>query len=86
MALTDEQIREAGILYLAPQKYLKNPFVLPEEEEKESGGGVAFSNVPQTGGRGVSTLPAGNLLSSFEDAVSARQKRLTSPNPFAQKL
>ena len=25
MALTDEQIRQAGILYLAPQKYLKNP-------------------------------------------------------------
>ena len=33
MALTDEQIRQAGILYLAPQKYLKNPFVLPTDDE-----------------------------------------------------
>ena len=33
MALTDEQIRQAGILYLAPQKYLKNPFTLPTDDE-----------------------------------------------------
>ena len=34
--LTDQQIRDAGILYLPLQQYLKNPFKLPEEEGYES--------------------------------------------------
>ena len=33
MALTDQQIRDLGILYLPLQQYLKNPFVLPTDDE-----------------------------------------------------
>ena len=35
MALTDQQIRDAGILYLPLQQYLLNPFKLPEEEKEQ---------------------------------------------------
>ena len=33
---TDQEIRDAGILYLPSQKYLANPFVLPEDEENDN--------------------------------------------------
>ena len=50
--LTDQQIRDAGILFLSPQRYLKNPFKLPEEGEEQEGVGITLTNVPQTGGGG----------------------------------
>ena len=50
--LTDQQIRDAGILFLSPQRYLKNPFKLPEEGEEQESVGITLTNVPQTGGGG----------------------------------
>jgi hypothetical protein len=89
MALTDQQIRDAGILYLSPQKYLLNPFKLPEEEQEgEGGGGGGGGTTPsfsKTFSGGINTLPQSQLMGGFEEALAARQKRLTSPDPFAQK-
>ena len=87
--LTDQQIRDAGILYLSPQKYLLNPFQLPEEEQEgEGGGGGGGGTTPsfsKTFSGGINTLPQSQLMGGFEEALAARQKRLTSPDPFAQK-
>ena len=83
MALTDQQIRDAGILYLSPQKYLLNPFKLPEEEQEgEGGGGGGGGTTPsfsKTFSGGINTLPQSQLMGGFEEALAARQKRLTSP-------
>ena len=87
--LTDEQIRAAGILYLPKQQYLADPFLLPEEDQEDGGdggGGVNLTRPTNVGSGGISTLPAGQLMVDFEDAISSRQKRLTDPSPFAQKL
>ena len=88
MALTDQQIRDLGILYLPLQQYLKDPFRLPEEEAEETAAlPVKFtgSNVGGGGG-GISNIPTNRLLTSFEDAVAARQKKLENPDLLAQKL
>ena len=50
--LTDQQIRDAGILYLPLRQYLKDPFILPEEGEEQESVGITLTNVPQTGGGG----------------------------------
>ena len=55
--LTDQQIRDAGILYLPLQQYLKNPFKLPEEEAEETAAlpvNLTSSNVG--GGGGISAF------------------------------
>ena len=86
--LTDQQIRDAGILYLPLQQYLKDPFKLPEEEAEETAAlPVKFtgSNVGGGGG-GISNIPTNRLLTRFEDAVAARQKKLENPDLLAQKL
>jgi hypothetical protein len=87
--LTDQQIRDAGILYLPMQEYLANPFLLPEGDQEDGGdggGGVNLTRPTNVGGSGISTLPAGKLMVNFEDAISSRQNRLTNPDLFAQKL
>ena len=56
MALTDEQIREAGFKYIPLQQYLLNPFELPLSEEEDDGGsgggggGITFTNVGRSEG------------------------------------
>ena len=87
--LTDQQIRDAGILYLPRQRYLANPFVLPEEGEDDNINNESissFENITARNPGGINTLPQSQLMGGFEEALAARQKRLTSPNPFAQKI
>ena len=68
---TDQEIRDAGILYLPLQKYLANPFQLPQNEEGDEdtgggGGGIPFTNVGLTGGGGGGGGGAfGNLNPTF---------------------
>ena len=56
--LTDQQIRDAGILYLPLQQYLKDPFKLPEEKAEETAAlpvNLTSSNVG-SGGGGISAF------------------------------
>jgi len=68
---TDQEIRDAGILYLPLQKYLANPFQLPQNEEGDEdtgggGGGIPFTNVGLTGGgSGGGGGAFGNLNPTF---------------------
>jgi len=84
---TDQEIRDAGILYLPLQKYLANPFLLSEDEQEGGGGsggggtGLSFSNAF---GGGINTLPQSQLMSGFEKALIDRQNRLENPGRFAQ--
>mgnify|MGYP003140925070 CR=1 FL=1 len=58
MALTDQQIRDLGILYLPLQQYLKDPFKLPEEKAEETAAlpvNLTSSNVG-SGGGGISAF------------------------------
>ena len=87
--VTDQEIRDAGILYLPKQKYLANPFVLPEEEGDGIGdgdGGTSTFPTPIGIGDVIMRQPQGQLLRNFQDAVSSRQNRLQNPDPFAQKI
>jgi hypothetical protein len=87
--VTDQEIRDAGILYLPKQKYLANPFVLPEEEDDgvgDGGGGASTFPTPIGIGDVIMRQPQGQLLRNFQDAVSSRQNRLQNPDPFAQKI
>jgi hypothetical protein len=66
---TDQEIRDAGILYLPRQKYLRSPFLLPQNEDgdedsPDQGNGIPFTNVGITGGGGGAS-PFGELLPTF---------------------
>lgn len=57
--LTDQQIRDLGILYLPLQQYLKDPFRLPEEEAEETAAlpvNLTSSDAGGGGGGGVSAF------------------------------
>ena len=67
---TDQEIRDAGILYLSPQRYLKNPFTIPSfgdsQEDDNSTGGITFNNFGQTNrGGGGGANPFGPLTPTF---------------------
>ena len=68
---TDQEIRDANILYLPRQKYLRSPFQLPlnedgDEDSPDQGNGIPFTNVGMTGGGGGGGAnPFGNLLPTF---------------------
>jgi len=86
---TDKEIREAGFKYIPQQKYLQSPFQIPTAPEAPviNQGIVntnAFTN--SGGGGGISSLPTNQLMPGFEQALAARQRRLTNPDPFAQKI
>ena len=85
--LTDKQIRDAGILYLSPQKYLKNPFKLPTDDEEEvenNRGGITLTNVGQTcaGGGGGAASPF-NLKPTFLNERRPAPKANFNINPAA---
>jgi hypothetical protein len=71
--LTDQQIRDAGILYLPLQQYLKNPFVLPEDEE-DGGGEGGVSTLPVQIGRDDESLTYDRVTPRFDDKGRALAK------------
>ena len=67
---TDQEIRDACILYLSPQRYLKNPFTIPSfgdsQEDDNSTVGIPFTNFGQTDrGGGGGANPFGPLTPTF---------------------
>ncbi len=59
--LTDQQIRDAGLLFIPQQQYLASPFILPEEEQEQVNENMTVTNIPQAsvgggGGGGLTTL------------------------------
>jgi hypothetical protein len=70
---TDQEIRDAGILYLPLQKYLANPFVLPEDEE-DGGGGGGVSTLPVQMGRDDERLTYDQVTPRFDDKGRALAK------------
>ena len=81
---TDQEIRDAGFKYIPQQKYLQNPFELPTPESPVVNEGIvntnAFNYGGGGGGGGYYPGPAGNLVTDFESAINARQKRLNNPS------
>jgi len=68
---TDQEIRDAGILYLPRQNYLLNPFTIPQGEENNedsNSGGITFTNVRQTGGND-NINPYGPLTPTFSSEL-----------------
>jgi len=58
---TDQEIRDAGFLYIPKQKYLQNPFQLPENQEPVVNEGIVNTNAfAGSGGDGFN--PAGNAF------------------------
>ena len=58
---TDQEIRDAGFKYIPQQKYLQNPFELPENQEPVVNQGIVATNA-FTGGGGDGFNPAGNMF------------------------
>ena len=70
---TDQEIRDAGILYLPLQQYLANPFVLPEDED-DGGGSGGVSSLPVQMGRDDERLTYDQVTPRFDDKGRALAK------------
>jgi hypothetical protein len=70
---TDQEIRDAGILYLPKQQYLANPFVLPEDED-DGGGSGGVSSLPVQMGRDDERLTYDQVTPRFDDKGRALAK------------
>ena len=70
---TDQEIRDAGILYLPLQQYLANPFVLPEDED-DGGGSGGVSSLPVQMGRDDERLSYDQVTPRFDDKGRALAK------------
>ena len=84
---TDQEIRDAGFKYIPQQKYLQNPFELPENQEPPivDQGIVATNAFNNNDGGTFYTGPTSGLVSGFQTAVDDRQKRLEELNrPLAK--
>jgi len=67
---TDQEIRDAGFKYVPQQKYLLNPFVLPEDQEPVTNSGIVATNAFTNsgggdGGRGA--LQVGDPMMNFDN-------------------
>ena len=58
---TDQEIRDKGFKYIPQQKYLQNPFELPEDQEPVVNQGIVNTNAFTGGGGGGGTLQAGDI-------------------------
>ena len=79
---TDDEIRAQGIKFLPKQKYLQNSYELPINTEEGIVNTNAFVN-PQNVDGGSDPIyigPAGNLITDFNAATSARQNRFDNPS------
>jgi len=80
---TDAEIRAAGLKYIPQQKYLQNPFELPENQEPVTNSGIVNTNVfRNSGGGGGGYYPGSpkELVGNYQSIVDARQKRLNNPS------
>ena len=59
---TDQEIRDAGFKYIPQQKYLQNPFQLPEDQEPVVNEGIVNTNAFANSGGGNGFNPAGNAF------------------------
>ena len=66
---TDQEIRDAGILYMPKQKYLQNPYELPiAPVPTVEGGGITNTNAfTNSGGGGGGALQTGDPMMNFDN-------------------
>ena len=76
---TDQEIRDRGFKYVPPQKYLQNPFQLPEDQEPVVNQGIIATDA-FTGG-GNSNID-GNLF-GYGTSVQPGDKSVLTSGPFA---
>jgi len=80
---TDQEIRDAGFKYVPQQKYLLNPFELPENQEPVINQGIVATNAfTNSGGGGGGYYPGSpnELVGNYQSIVDARQQRLNNPS------
>jgi len=87
---TDQEIRDAGFKYIPQQKYLQNPFELPENQEPPIvDQGIVNTNAFTNSG-GVGNIYGGSpneLVRNYQSSVDARTQRLEDAynNPSTAK-
>ena len=77
---TDDEIRAQGIKFLPKQEYLQNPYELPTDTEEGIVNTNSFVNNNDGGSDPIYIGPAGNLITDFDAATSARQNRFNNPS------
>ncbi len=65
---TDQEIRDAGFKYVPQQKYLLNPFELPEDKEPVTNSGIVATNAFTNMGEGSGgALQVGDPMMNFDN-------------------
>ena len=65
---TDQEIRDAGFKYVPQQKYLLNPFELPENQEPVTNSGIVNTNAfTNMGGGSGGALKVGDPMMNFDN-------------------
>ena len=65
---TDQEIRDAGFKYVPQQKYLLNPFELPENQEPVTNSGIVNTNAfTNMGGGSGGALQVGDPMMNFDN-------------------
>jgi len=65
---TDAEIRAAGFKYVPQQKYLQNPFELPEDQEPVTNSGIVNTNAFRNSGGGAGgALQVGDPMMNFDN-------------------
>ena len=79
---TDAEIRAAGFKYVPQQKYLQNPFELPEDQEPVVNQGIVNTNAFTNSGGDGNYYPGSpnELVGNYQSIVDARQQRLNNPS------
>jgi len=68
---TDQEIRDAGFKYVPQQKYLLNPFELPENQEPVTNSGIVNTNAfTNMGGGSGGALQVGDPMMNFDNFSS----------------
>ena len=85
---TDQEIRDAGFKYIPQQKYLQNPFQLPEDQEPVVDQGIVATNAFTGGGDGFNPYNT-NMSNVRQDynAFPSRQageiySKIFNPQPY----